>query len=114
MLIVLDNAELILDPQGTNAQEIYDVVDELCRFKTISVCITSRITSIPQHCKRLVVPTHIYLKLFEFIQIFVDLFELIWIFLNISNIRNFQYFFIFGNSIIFHFRTFPSIYFYFR
>ena len=33
------------------------MVDELCRFKTVSVCITSRITTIPQHCKRLVVPT---------------------------------------------------------
>ena len=57
MLIVLDNTESILDPQGTNAQEIYDVVDELCRFRMISVCITSRITDIPQHCKCLVVPT---------------------------------------------------------
>ena len=57
MLIILDNAESILDPQGTNARDIYAVVDELCRFKTIFVCITSRITTIPQHCKRLVVPT---------------------------------------------------------
>ena len=59
LLIVLDNAESIFDPQleGTNAQEIYAVADELCRFKTVFVCITSRITTVPQHCKRLVVPT---------------------------------------------------------
>src|SRR5258708_22293142 len=36
-LIVLDNAESVLDPQGTGAREIYSVVDELCRFKKISL-----------------------------------------------------------------------------
>ena len=57
VFIILDNAESILDPQGAKAQEIHAVVDELCRFKTISVCITSRITIIPRHCKRPVVST---------------------------------------------------------
>ena len=57
MIIVLDNAESILDPQGTNHKEIYTVVDELCRFKTICVCITSCITTVPQYCKRPKIPT---------------------------------------------------------
>ena len=57
VFLILDNAESILDPQGAEAQEIHTVVDELCRFKTISVCITSRITIVPRHCKRPVVST---------------------------------------------------------
>ena len=57
MLIVLDNAESILDPHGTNAHEIDDVVDELSRFKTICLLITSRITTVPGLCKRPVIPT---------------------------------------------------------
>ena len=57
MLIVLDNAESILDPHVTDAQGIQALVDELCQFETMCLCITSRITTVPRHCKRLVIPT---------------------------------------------------------
>ena len=56
MILILDNAESILDPKGPGAREIYAVV-ELSRFKTISLCITSRISTVPRHFKRPVIPT---------------------------------------------------------
>ena len=56
MIIALDNVESVLDTQGTNTQEIRAVIDELCLLETICLFVVSRTATVPQQCKRLVIP----------------------------------------------------------
>src|SRR5882757_4952233 len=57
MLIVLDNAESVLDPQGMDGGDIYAVVEELSQFENISLLITSRLSVVPTGCERFNIPT---------------------------------------------------------
>ena len=57
MILFLDNAESILDPQGMHAREVYAVVEQLSRLSNLCLGITSRISTVPPRCKRPSIPT---------------------------------------------------------
>ena len=53
ILLIVDNAEIILDPHTPEAPALYSAVEELSRIKTISLLITTRISTIPATCEQL-------------------------------------------------------------
>ena len=57
MILFLDNAESILDPQDTHAREVYAVVERLSLSSNICLGITSRISTVPPLCNCPTIPT---------------------------------------------------------
>ena len=56
-LIVLDNAESILDTQDPSAGDIRAAVNDLIQVSNVCVWITSRISTVPPHCETINIPT---------------------------------------------------------
>ena len=56
ILLILDNAETILDPHRPEAPVFYSATEELSRIRTISLVITTRISTVPATCRQVEVP----------------------------------------------------------
>ena len=56
MLIVLDNAGSILNPQWSDGEEYFTIVETLTKFDNLCLCITSTIPAVPPECKILGIP----------------------------------------------------------
>ena len=57
IILILDNAETILDPYTPEAPALYSTVEELSTIRTVSLVITTRISTAPTTCQQLQVPT---------------------------------------------------------
>jgi len=57
IFLIIDNAERIIDPGAIDAKGLYVVVDEFSQFENVHLLFTSRISTIPPHCKRITIPT---------------------------------------------------------
>ena len=56
MILILDNAETVLDEHAQDASAIYLVIEELSRFPELCLIITSRLSAIPSDCKCVDIP----------------------------------------------------------
>lgn len=53
IVLILDNADKILDPHAPGASALYSAIEELSRIRKISLVITTRISTVPITCQQI-------------------------------------------------------------